>query len=48
MANLIGSLMVNIFVNFVANEVAGWDDRDVPFFTSYDGLTMFFKTQNHG
>ena len=27
MANLIGSLMVNIFVNFVANEVAGWDDR---------------------
>ena len=48
MANLIGSLMVNIFVNFVANEVAGWDDRDVHFFTSYDGLTMFFKTQNHG
>ena len=46
MANLIGSLMTNLFVNFVANEVAGWEDRDLPFFTSYDGLTMFFKTQN--
>lgn len=44
MANLIGSLIVNIFVNFVANEVSGWDERDVPFLTSYDGLTMFFKT----
>lgn len=45
MANLIGSLIVNIFVNFVANEVAGWDERDVPFFTSYEGPTMFFKTE---
>ena len=45
MANLIGSLIVNLFVNFVANEVSGWEERDVPFFTSYDGLTMFLKCE---
>lgn len=47
MANLIGSIIVNIFVNFVANEVEGWNNRDVPFFASYDGLTMYFKTVNY-
>lgn len=47
MANLIGSIIVNIFVNFVANEVEGWNNRDVPFFTSYDGLSMYFKTVNY-
>lgn len=45
MANMIGSIMVNLFVNFVANEVAE-NLRDLPFFTSYVGDSMMFKTEN--
>lgn len=42
MANMIASTMVNVFVNFIANQVGGF--RDVPFFISYDASTMFTKT----
>lgn len=44
MANMIGSLIVNLFTNFVANEVAGAPIRDLPYFTSYDGNSMQLKT----
>lgn len=44
MANMIGGIIVNLFTNFVANElVEGL--RDLPFFTSYDGSSMMFKTE---
>ena len=43
MANMIGSMMVNLFVNFVANEVGGM--RDLPFLTSYEGESLMFETQ---
>ena len=43
MSNMIASVMVNIFVNFVANECNPIIPRDVPFFTSYTADTMFTK-----
>ena len=43
MANMIGSMIVNLFVNFVANEVGG--ARDLPFLTSYEGESLMFETQ---
>lgn len=45
MANMIASVMVNIFVNFVANQCNPIIDRDVPFFISYDASTMFTKVE---
>lgn len=45
MANMIGSIMVNLFVNFCANLCNPLIERDVPFLTRYDGSTMFFKTE---
>lgn len=45
MANMIASVMVNIFVNFVANQCNPIIDRDVPFFISYDASTMFTKIE---
>ena len=45
MANMIASTMVNIFVNFVANQCEPLFPRDVPFFTSYDASTMFTKIE---
>lgn len=44
-ANMIGSLIVNLFVNFVANECEPLIPRDLPFLTSYDAERMFFKTE---
>lgn len=44
MANMIASVMVNVFVNFVANMCNPIIDRDVPFFISYNAETMFTKT----
>jgi hypothetical protein len=44
MANMIGSLIVNLFVNFVANECEPLIDRDVPFLTEYSAETMFLNT----
>lgn len=43
-ANMIGSIMVNLFVNFVANECDPLIPRDLPFITTYDAERMFFKT----
>lgn len=43
MANMIASVMVNVFVNFIANQCGPIIDRDVPFFISYDASTMFTK-----
>ncbi len=45
MANMIASVMVNVFVNFVANECNPLVPRDVPFLTSYTADTMFFKVE---
>lgn len=45
MANMIGSVMVNLFVNFVANECDPIFPRDVPFLTTYDASTMYFKVE---
>lgn len=44
-ANMIASVMVNVFVNFVANQCEPIIDRDVPFFISYDASTMFTKVE---
>lgn len=44
MANMIGSIMVNLFTNFVANELME-GLRDLPFFTSYAADSMMFKTE---
>lgn len=45
MANMIGSIIVNLFTNFVANEVVD-GLRDLPFMTSYEAESMMFKTEN--
>lgn len=45
MANMIASIMTNIFVNFVANECNPIIPRDVPFYTSYAADTMYFKVE---
>lgn len=46
MANMIGSLITNLFVNFVTNLCDPIMYRDLPFLTSYDASIMFFKTEN--
>lgn len=43
-ASMIASVMVNLFVNFIANQCEPLVDRDLPFLTSYDASTMYFKT----
>lgn len=45
-ANMIASVMVNCFVNFIANQCDPLIPRDVPFFTEYDASMMFFKTES--
>lgn len=45
-ANMIGSVIVNIFVNFVANMCNPIVPRDVPFLTRYDASLMYFKTES--
>lgn len=47
MANMIASMMVNIFVNFAANmsDPAPIIPRDIPFFISYSADTMFTKIE---
>lgn len=44
-ANMIGSIIVNLFVNFVANQCDPIIDRDLPFLTEYNAERMFFKTE---
>ena len=46
MANMIGSIIVNLFVNFCANECDPLIPRDMPFLTEYNAETMFFKVTN--
>ena len=46
MANMIGSLITNIFVNFIANKCNPAIEHDVPFYTEYDSSMMFFKAVN--
>lgn len=44
-ANMIASYMVNLFVNFVANQCNPLIDRDLPFLTTYNAETMYLKTE---
>lgn len=50
MANMIGSIIVNLFVNFCANDLKDEEkpllERDLPFLTTYDASSMMFIT-NH-
>jgi hypothetical protein len=45
-ANMIASYIVNLFVNFAANQCDPLMERDLPFFIEYDAALMYFKTQN--
>lgn len=42
-ANMIASVMVNLFVNFVANLCDPVVERELPFLTTYDAERMHFK-----
>jgi hypothetical protein len=46
LASMIGSVMVNLFTNFVANLLDPIIPYDLPFFTEYDAQNMIFKTEN--
>lgn len=46
LACMIGSLMVNLFTNFVANQLDPIIPYDLPFFTEYDAHNMLFKTES--
>ena len=45
MANMIASVIVNLFVNFVANQCKPLIERDLPFYTTYNAETMYYKTE---
>ena len=45
LACLIGSLMVNLFTNFIANQLDPVIPYDLPFFTEYTAPNMLFKTE---
>ena len=44
-ANMIASYMVNLFINFCANQCNPIIDRDLPFLTTYNAETIYFKTE---
>ena len=44
LACMIGSFIVNLFTNFVANTLNSIIPYDLPFFTEYDAQNMIFKT----
>lgn len=44
-ANMIASVMVNLFVNFVANMCNPIIERELPFFTYYNAERMYFSTK---
>lgn len=44
-ANMIASVMVNLFVNFVANQCNPIIERELPFFTYYNAERMMLKTK---
>lgn len=46
LACMIGSLMVNLFTNFIAGLLNPIIPYDLPFFTEYDAQNMLFKTEN--
>lgn len=46
LACMIGSLMVNLFTNFIANTLNPVIPYDLPFFTEYDAQNMLFKTES--
>lgn len=46
LACMIGSLMVNLFTNFIANTLNPVIPYDLPFFTEYDSQNMLFKTES--
>lgn len=46
LACMIGSLIVNLFTNFVANTLDPIIPYDLPFFTGYDSQNMIFKTES--
>lgn len=46
LASMIGSIMVNLFTNWVAESLNPVIPYDVPFFTSYDAQNMIFNTES--
>lgn len=46
LACMIGSLMVNLFTNFIANTLNPVIPYDLPFFTEYDAQNMLLKTES--
>lgn len=44
LACMIGSVIVNLFTNFIANTLNPIIPYDLPFFTEYDAQNMIFKT----
>ena len=44
-SNMIGSIIVNLFTNFIANTLNPVIERDLPFKTYYDAGMMYFKTE---
>lgn len=45
-SNMIASVMVNLLVNFEANKYNPEFERPIPFYTSYDAVTMIFRKEN--
>lgn len=45
-ANMIGSVIVNLFTNFISNTLDPVVERDLPFKTYYNASLMYFKTEN--
>lgn len=45
-ATMIGSLIVNLFVNFIANMCSPLIERDLPFYTEYKADIMYLKTES--
>lgn len=46
LACMIGSIIVNLFTNFIANQLNPVIPYDLPFFTEYDAQNVIFKTEN--
>lgn len=46
LASMIGSIMVNLFTNWVANSLNPVIPYDLPFFTAYDAQNVLFNTEN--
>ena len=46
LACMIGSIMVNMFTNFIANKLNPIIPYDLPFFVEYDAQNVIFKTES--